>query len=134
MSRGLDEMTYEQLTIRSRPKGCHSLSTLSQLHDSSDTPLRKRPAAMDRAVLEGYGWHDLVQTARCEFLLDYEEDGDQVSGCGDESDNHDEADPDTDDEIDSPKPKKAAKKAAAKPRVARKSKNNPATGQQEMDF
>ena len=42
---------------------------------------------MDRAVLEAYGWHDLAQTARCEFLLDYEEEddsdeGDQGSGTG----------------------------------------------------
>ena len=31
---------------------------------------------MDRAVLEAYGWDDLAQTARCEFLLDYEEEVD----------------------------------------------------------
>ena len=30
---------------------------------------------MDRAVLEAYGWDDLAATARCEFLLDYEEEG-----------------------------------------------------------
>ena len=36
--------------------------------------LRELHAAMDRAVLEAYGWHDLAQTATCEFLLDYEDD------------------------------------------------------------
>jgi hypothetical protein len=38
--------------------------------------LRELHAAMDRAVLEAYGWNDLAQTARCEFLLDYEEEDD----------------------------------------------------------
>jgi len=38
--------------------------------------LRELHAAMDRAVLEAYGWQDLAQTATCEFLLDYEEDED----------------------------------------------------------
>jgi len=32
---------------------------------------------MDRAVLEAYGWHDLAETATCEFLLDYEDDEDE---------------------------------------------------------
>jgi hypothetical protein len=38
--------------------------------------LRELHAAMDHAVLEAYGWHDLAGTATCEFLLDYEEDED----------------------------------------------------------
>ena len=37
--------------------------------------LRELHAAMDRAVLEAYGWDDLAAAARCEFLLDYEEEG-----------------------------------------------------------
>ena len=37
---------------------------------------------MDRAVLEAYGWHDLAQTATCEFLLDYEDDEDEDDGSG----------------------------------------------------
>ncbi|MES2476454.1 MAG: type IIL restriction-modification enzyme MmeI [Verrucomicrobiota bacterium] len=37
--------------------------------------LRRLHAAMDRAVLDAYGW-DRVSTA-CEFLLDYEEDDDE---------------------------------------------------------
>jgi len=35
---------------------------------------------MDRAVLEAYGWDDLAETARCEFLLDYEEDDEDTGG------------------------------------------------------
>ncbi len=42
--------------------------------------LRELHEAMDRAVLGAYGWEDLAETARCEFLLDYEEEG---SGAGD---------------------------------------------------
>jgi len=33
---------------------------------------------MDRAVLDAYGWTDLVST--CEFLLDYEEDEEDEAG------------------------------------------------------
>ena len=40
--------------------------------------LRELHEAMDRAVLEAYGWHDLARTARCEFLLDYEEDDEET--------------------------------------------------------
>jgi len=36
--------------------------------------LRELHAAMDRAVLEAYGWDNLASCARCEFLLDYEEE------------------------------------------------------------
>ena len=66
--------------------------TYNRFHDPHEKSpeiekLRELHAAMDRAVLEAYGWHDLAQTARCEFLLDYEdedesEDGDQGSGTG----------------------------------------------------
>jgi hypothetical protein len=44
--------------------------------------LRELHDAMDRAVLEAYGWDDLAATARCEFLLDYEEEGTGDSGLG----------------------------------------------------
>ena len=37
--------------------------------------LRELHAAMDRAVLDAYGWTDLQPT--CDFLLDYEEDEDE---------------------------------------------------------
>jgi hypothetical protein len=55
--------------------------TYNRFHDPHETSpdilrLRELHAAMDRAVLEAYGWHDLAQTATCEFLLDYEDDED----------------------------------------------------------
>src|SRR5262249_28789251 len=40
--------------------------------------LRELHAAMDRAVLDAYGWTDLQPT--CEFLLDYEEEEDEDGG------------------------------------------------------
>jgi len=54
-------------------------ATYNRFHDPHEKSpeilkLRELHEAMDRAVLEAYGWHDLAQTARCEFLLDYEED------------------------------------------------------------
>ena len=57
--------------------------TYNRFHDPHETSpeilkLRELHDAMDRAVLEAYGWHDLGQTARCEFLLDYEEDDDET--------------------------------------------------------
>ena len=53
--------------------------TYNRFHDPDERSpdilkLRALHAAMDRAVLEAYGWHDLAQTATCEFLLDYEDD------------------------------------------------------------
>jgi hypothetical protein len=53
--------------------------TYNRFHDPSETSpdilkLRELHAAMDRAVLEAYGWHDLAETATCEFLLDYEDE------------------------------------------------------------
>lgn len=55
--------------------------TYNRFHDPDERSadilqLRELHAAMDRAVLEAYGWQDLAQTATCEFLLDYEEDED----------------------------------------------------------
>ena len=56
--------------------------TYNRFHDPDETSpdilkLRELHAAMDRAVLEAYGWHDLAQTATCEFLLDYEDEEDE---------------------------------------------------------
>ena len=53
--------------------------TYNRFHDPSEKApdiekLRELHAAMDRAVLDAYGWTDL--RPRCEFLLDYEEDED----------------------------------------------------------
>ena len=42
--------------------------------------LRELHAAIDRAVLDAYGWTDLKPT--CEFLLDYEEDEDEDESGG----------------------------------------------------
>ena len=53
--------------------------TYNRFHDPDERSpdilkLRELHAAMDKAVLEAYGWHDLAESATCEFLLDYEED------------------------------------------------------------
>ena len=53
--------------------------TYNRFHDPNERSpeikkLRELHDAMDRAVLDAYGWTDLVPT--CEFLLDYEEDED----------------------------------------------------------
>lgn len=56
--------------------------TYNRFHDPHEKSveiqkLRELHDAMDRAVLEAYGWDDLAKTARCEFLLDYEEEDDE---------------------------------------------------------
>jgi len=53
--------------------------TYNRFHDPHETSpdilkLRELHAAMDRAVLDAYGWTDIDTT--CEFLLDYEEEDD----------------------------------------------------------
>ena len=58
--------------------------TDNRFHDPHETSpdilqLCELHAAMDRAVLEAYAWHDLAQSATCEFLLDYEDDEEEVS-------------------------------------------------------
>jgi hypothetical protein len=59
--------------------------TYNRFHDPNETSpdilkLRELHAAMDRAVLDAYGWTDLKPT--CEFLLDYEEeDADENGGA-----------------------------------------------------
>ena len=55
--------------------------TYTRFHDPDERSpdiltLRELHAAMDRAVLEAYGWHDLAEKATCEFLPDYEDDED----------------------------------------------------------
>ena len=57
--------------------------TYNRFHDPHEKSpeilkLRELHEAMDRAVLEAYGWHDLAQTARCEFLLDYKEEDEET--------------------------------------------------------
>jgi hypothetical protein len=55
-------------------------ATYNRFHDpEEDNPdilrLRELHAAMDRAVLDAYGWTDIQP--KCEFLLDYEEEEDE---------------------------------------------------------
>ncbi|NOT25163.1 MAG: class I SAM-dependent DNA methyltransferase, partial [Acidobacteria bacterium] len=47
-------------------------------HDPDIVKLRDLHAAMDRAVLDAYGWTDIQPT--CEFILDYEDDADDTDG------------------------------------------------------
>jgi hypothetical protein len=59
--------------------------TYNRFHDPDQRApdilnLRELHAAMDRAVLDAYDWTDLKPT--CEFLLDYEEDEDEVDAGG----------------------------------------------------
>jgi len=64
-------------------------ATYNRFHDPDERSpdilkLRELHAAMDRAVLDAYGWTDLKPT--CEFLLDYEDEdaelGDGSWGVG----------------------------------------------------
>ncbi|KAA1258074.1 hypothetical protein LF1_05890 [Rubripirellula obstinata] len=60
--------------------------TYNRYHDPMERSakiltLRSRHDEMDRAVLRAYGWDDLAETARCEFLLDYEEEEDDAPGA-----------------------------------------------------
>ena len=48
--------------------------------------LRELHAAMDRAVLDAYGWTDIQPT--CEFLLDYEDEEDEETAGHAEERNH----------------------------------------------
>jgi hypothetical protein len=47
-------------------------------HDPGIAKLRDLHAAMDRAVLDAYGWSDIRLT--CEFILDYEDEADDEPG------------------------------------------------------
>jgi hypothetical protein len=59
--------------------------TYNRFHDPNErsadiAKLRELHAAMDRAVLDAYGWTDLQPT--CEFLLDYEDEEDDEEAGG----------------------------------------------------
>jgi hypothetical protein len=59
--------------------------TYNRFHDPDETSadikkLRELHAAMDRAVLDAYGWTDIPTD--CEFLLDYEEEDSDEEGSG----------------------------------------------------
>ena len=63
-----------------------SLSLNPRYHDPHEQSseilhLREFHAAMDRAVLEAYGWDDLAAAARCVFLLDYKKEDDDEPGA-----------------------------------------------------
>jgi hypothetical protein len=47
-------------------------------HDPDVERLRQLHAAMDRAVLDAYGWTDIPTT--CEFILDYDDEEDEEPG------------------------------------------------------
>jgi hypothetical protein len=54
-------------------------TTYNRFHDPEERSpaiqeLRRLHDAMDRTVLQAYGWDDLAKTACCEFLLDHEID------------------------------------------------------------
>ena len=56
--------------------------TYNRFHDPHEKSteiehLRELHEAMDRAVLKAYGWDKLAKDARCEFLLDYEEEDEE---------------------------------------------------------
>ena len=56
--------------------------TFRRFHDPNEKSkqiqrLRELYNEMDSVVLRAYGWNDLVQTAHCEFLLDFEEPEDE---------------------------------------------------------
>jgi len=94
---GLDDIgaryyAHRQNVMTERQQGL--TNTYNRFHDRDETSpdiirLRALHDAMDRAVLDAYGWTDLRPT--CEFLLDYE-------------DEDDEADDATDAEFDLPRP------------------------------
>ena len=57
--------------------------TYNRFHDPEEhspeiVQLRELHAAMDRAVLDAYGWADI--STDCEFLLEYEDDEDEAGG------------------------------------------------------
>jgi hypothetical protein len=59
--------------------------TYNRFHDPNETDhdiqrLRELHAAMDRAVLEAYGWHDLAERAAPIFLDESNEDGHTYQG------------------------------------------------------
>lgn len=59
--------------------------TYNRFHDPEESSegiirLRELHAAMDRAVLDAYGWQDIQPT--CEFILDYDEEEDESESTG----------------------------------------------------
>lgn len=73
-------LTYRAELMRESSQGLTDL--FSRLHDADESDsgvqkLRELHSAMDRAVLDIYGWSDV--STDCEFLLDYEDEGDDAA-------------------------------------------------------
>ncbi|MEI7462711.1 MAG: type IIL restriction-modification enzyme MmeI, partial [Pirellula sp.] len=71
--KNLGESYYEHRSITQKNMGDGLTKTYNRFHDPNEKSseilhLRELHEAMDRAVLEAYGWDDLAATARCEFL------------------------------------------------------------------
>jgi len=82
---GMQCHTFRERLMSENEEGLRK--TYNRFHDPHERSsgifkLRELHDAMDRAVLEAYGWDDLAATARCEFLLDYEEEGTGDWGLG----------------------------------------------------
>lgn len=89
LTQKLGSIGQEYLEFRKEKAHQHQLG-LTQIYNRFHDPhemspdilrLRELHAAMDRAVLEAYGWGDLAAVARCEFLLDYDEEDDDEPGA-----------------------------------------------------
>ena len=68
-------LSIDELAVHKSNEGL--TKTYNRFHDPDERSpdilkLRELHAAMDRAVLDAYGWNDIPTD--CEFLLDYEED------------------------------------------------------------
>ncbi len=78
--------TYYEFRANLMVKNNEGLTkTYNRFHDPDESSrdilkLRELQAAMDRAVLDAYGWSELQPT--CEFLLDYQEDEDEDEAGG----------------------------------------------------
>ena len=79
---------YYELRARLMVQNNEGLTkTYNRFHDPEEASpdilrLRELHAAMDRAVLEAYGWPDLIPQCQCEFLLDYEDEDDGAEETG----------------------------------------------------
>jgi hypothetical protein len=76
---GHEYFTFRQTLMMRRNEGL--TETYNRFHDPDETDpgtvsLREVHAAMDRAVLDAYGWTDIQPT--CEFILDYEDEDDDT--------------------------------------------------------
>ncbi len=80
-ARGQDYYDNRAQEMAARNEGLTDL--LNRFHDPLSRSaeilhIRELHEAMDRAVLEAYGWDDLAASARCEFILDYKEEDEEV--------------------------------------------------------